>query len=68
MFEHRGRLHSPSPRGEGAAAVSGRDRLLAGAVVNAAALLAWAAEAWAGVTPPRRNAPETAGRRERGCR
>jgi hypothetical protein len=54
MFEHRGRPHPSSPRGKGAAAVSGRDRLLVGAVVNLAVVVAWAAEALDG----RRNEKE----------
>ena len=45
MFVHRGRPQTPSPRGKGAAAVSGGQRVLLGTVVNVAALVAWAAEA-----------------------
>ena len=44
MSDRRGRPHSPRTRA-GAAAVSGKQRLAVGMIVNIAALVAWGTEA-----------------------
>jgi hypothetical protein len=44
MFERRGRPRTTSPLGNGAAAVSGRQRLVVAVIVNLVVLVTWVAE------------------------
>jgi hypothetical protein len=53
MSDRRGRAHSPRTR-SGAAAVSGKQRIVVGTIVNLAAVMAWEAETLDRRQPTRR--------------